>query len=217
MRKPNKLLESDVLEAFSWDLLLDPTRIVVKAKDGHVTLSGVVPTYFETTLAEEDAWTVRGVVGVDNDLLIGVAGEAADDVSIAADCAAAIGAEKFVPVGAVTVIVDDGWVTLVGEVRHHYQRQAAAHAIRRVEGVLGVTSKVGITSDPIPSDVVERIQKAFCRNAIINESLIDVTNSGHTIYLDGTTNSWAARREAEDTAWSAPGVTDVVDRLVIVP
>jgi hypothetical protein len=37
-----------------------------------------------------------------------------------------------------------------------------------------------------------------------------------SVYLDGTATSWAARREAEDTAWDAPGVIDVIDRLKIV-
>ena len=58
---------------------------------------------------------------------------------------------------------------------------------------------------------------AFRRNAIIDESMIDVTNAGHTIYLDGTVGSSSAHAQAEDTAWDAPGVTEVVDRLVIAP
>ena len=65
--------------------------------------------------------------------------------------------------------------------------------------------------------MADRIKKAFGRNAIIDDSLIEVTNTGHTIYLDGTVGSYAALTQAEDTAWEAPGVTDVIDRLVLVP
>ena len=65
--------------------------------------------------------------------------------------------------------------------------------------------------------MVDRINKALRRNAIIDDSLIQVTNVDHTIYLDGTAGSWAAMTAAEDAAWAAPGVTDVIDRLVIVP
>ena len=46
-------------------------------------------------------------------------------------------------------------------------------------------------------------------------SRIAVTNDGSTIYLDGTADSWMSRREAEDTAWNAPGVTEVVDRVEV--
>lgn len=107
------------------------------------------------------------------------------------------------------------YVTLTGQVRRHFQRMAAEHAVGRVDGVLGIDDKVTLTSDPIPSDVADRIQKALRRDVVIDDSLIEVTNSGHTIYLDGKTSSIAARNEAETTAWYAPGVTDVVDRLEI--
>jgi osmotically-inducible protein OsmY len=44
-----------------------------------------------------------------------------------------------------------------------------------------------------------------------------VSNDGHTIYLTGVAGSYAAMREALDTAWQAPGVENVVNDLVIVP
>ena len=216
MHKNNNILVADVKEELDWDFRVDHSRIVVKAKDGRVTLSGTVPTYHESKLAEEGVRTVGGVTAVDNELLVGLVGAAIADADVAAACTRALDADKFVPKGAVRASVTDGWVTLTGDVRHHFQRQAAEHAIRRVDGVLGVTDKVGISSEPIPSDVVNRINKAFRRNAIIDDSLITVTNTGHTIYLDGTTDSWAAREAADDAAWAAPGVDDVIDRLVIV-
>jgi len=217
MHKPNNLLQLDVEAEFDWDPVLDESRIVVNADDGRVTLTGTVPTYYDATLASEDAWTVGGVRDVDNELLVGLVGEAIADVDITAACAAALDADRFVPQGSVTAVATDGWVELSGQVRRHYQRQAAEHAVRRVDGVLGITDKIDLSSEPIPSDVADRINKAFRRNAIIDDSMIDVTNTDHTIYLDGTAGSYTARQAAEDTAWDAPGVTDVVDRLVITP
>jgi osmotically-inducible protein OsmY len=104
---------------------------------------------------------------------------------------------------------------LTGEVRHHYQRQAAEYAVSRVDGVLGVTNDVTITKDVVPTDVADRINKAFRRDAIIDESHIKVSASGNTVYLDGTVGSLFALDEALDTAWNAPGVTDVVNRLTV--
>ena len=40
---------------------------------------------------------------------------------------------------------------------------------------------------------------------------------GHTIELDGTVSSWAALEAAGDTAWDAPGVTNVVNNLIVIP
>ena len=215
MHKPNKLLESDVQEELDWDPQLDDSRIVVSADDGRVTLTGAVPTYYETMLAGNDVRAVGGVVGVDNQLLVGLLGDAIADAELAVMCTDALNADRFVPKGAVAADVLDGYVTLNGTVRRHFQRQAAEHVVSRLDGVLGVDDKIGLSSDPIPSDVAARIQKAFSRNALIDESAIAVTNEGHTIYLDGTAGSWSARDAAEETAWDAPGVDDVVDRIQV--
>lgn len=217
MHKPNHLLESDVKDELDWDPFVDSSRIMIKAKDGQVTLSGTVPTYYDSVVASEDAWSVGGVTAVDNQLLVGLIGEAIADLDLAASCAAALDADRFVPKGAVQADVDGGWVTLSGEVRRHFQRRAAEHAVRKVDGVLGISNKIAITHGAIPSDVADRINQAFRRNAIIDDSKIQVSNTGNTVYLDGIVGSWYARNEAEDTAWGAPGVTDVIDRLVIVP
>jgi len=217
MHKPNMLLESDVREELDWDPQLDDTRIVVAADDGKVTLTGSVPTYFETTRATDDVHLVGGVTGIDNQLLVGPLGAAVTDAQLAVAAAAALDADKFVPKGGVKAAVVGGWVTLDGDVRHHFQRQAAEHAVGTLDGVLGISDKIAITSDPIPSDVADRIHKAFERNAIIDDSKIEVSNVGPVVYLDGTTTSSKAMREAEDTAWDAPGVVEVVDRLQVVP
>jgi osmotically-inducible protein OsmY len=86
-----------------------------------------------------------------------------------------------------------------------------------VRGVRGITDNVTISSDPIPSDVAQRITDALNRKAVLDDSVIQVTNHAGTIYLDGTTDSYTAMQTAEDTAWAAPGVTNVVERLVLVP
>ncbi len=217
MRKPDHSLESDVKDELHWDPLLDDSRITVKTNDGKVTLIGAVDSYQERTLASEDAWTVYGTTAVDNELLVGLVGEAILDADLAARCEAALDAERAVPERAVTVSVSDGWVTLKGEVPHHFQRAAAKHAVGKVDGVLGLTDSIVIGRAPVPDDVADRVNKAFSRNAIIDDSLIEVFTSGSTVYLEGTASSWYAMDAAVNAAWQAPGVTDVVNRLVIVP
>ncbi len=217
MHKPNNLLESDVQDELDWDPQFDNSRVIVKADDGNVTLTGAVDTYYDTFLASEDAWSVSGVKSVDNQLLVGLIGDAIADADVAADCLVALDRDRFVPKGTVSVSVVDGWVTLSGEVRRHFQRRTAEHAVRRVDGVLGISNNITLAGDAMPGDVAERINKAFRRHAIIDDSLIEVSSSDHTVFLDGTVGSWYAMDEAVDTAWKAPGVTEVVNRLAIVP
>jgi osmotically-inducible protein OsmY len=215
MHRPNNLVESDVREALDYDPQLNDSRIIVKAESGCVTLSGAVDTFPEVELAARDARYAMGVKAIDNQLVVGLAGDAIADLDVAASAREALERDRVVPHGSVQVSVADGWVTLTGEVRHHYQRQAAHHTVGRVPGVLGVTNGITLTDEPIPPDVAARIEKAFKRNAVIEDSTIQVTNRGHTIYLDGVVNSWDALDTALDTAWSAPGVNDVVNNLTL--
>jgi osmotically-inducible protein OsmY len=217
MHKPNNLLELDVRDTLDWDPVVDDRRISVDADHGHVTLTGSVPTYYDKLRAAEDAWGVGGVKTLDNDLLVGLVGVAINDQQIADACRAALDHDRFVPKGSVTPEVVDGHVQLRGQVRNPFQRQAAELVVSRVDGVLAIENLVAISPEPIPSDIADRINRAFKRSAIIDDSKIRVANEGRTIYVSGVVGSYAAMREALDTAWAAPGVDNVVNDLVIEP
>jgi osmotically-inducible protein OsmY len=216
MNKPNNILEHEVRDELDWDPYLDAARVTVKADAGKVVLSGVVYSYPESLHAEDDAWSVKGVTDVEDRLLIGFLGEAIADADLARECVEALDADELVPKGSVTVEVGQGWVTMYGRVRHHFQRMAAKHDIGRIKGVLGISDKVTIDADPAPSDVQARITAALERNSLLHDAEIEVSNEGNVIYLDGTVQSYAARSKAEDVAWSAPGVSDVIDRIRII-
>ena len=217
MHRPNELLEADVRDQLDADTLLDSTRVMVSASHGRVTLSGSVPTYEQSLQAGEDAWRVSGVSAVDNELLVGAVGEALDDLEIATHAASALDDSHMLAPGEVAVSVVDGHATLVGTVRRHSQRRAAERAVGRVPGVRGITDEIELTVEPIPNDVVDRIAGALRRSAVVDDSTIEVSNVGQTIYLDGVTTSWFGKKAAEDAAWGAPGVARVVDRVMIVP
>lgn len=217
MHKPNHLLEFDVKDTLDWDSTIDDRRIEVKADDGHVTLTGSVSSYYERIRATEDAWTVGGVKTLDNELLVGLEGAAINDTQLEQACRNALDHDRVVPKGSVTPTVRDGHVQLRGHVRNAFQRDAAEFVVGRLDGVLAIENLIAISPEPIPSDVADRVNKAFKRSAIIDDSKIKVTNDAHTIYLTGDAGSYAAMREALDTAWQAPGVDNVVNDLVIVP
>jgi len=213
--RTNILVRNDVRSELAWDSQIDDSRVQVEVKEGEVTLSGVVPTYHELLRAEEDAYRVVGVTEVDNMLFVGSTGEAVEDFKIQSNCADVIERDQHIPHGAVSVSVTEGWVYLSGEVRRHYQRRLAEQAVRRIEGVVGVTNDITLTTEPIPSDVAERIARAIKRNAVIDGSPIEVSNVASTIYLKGTVRSWAGQDEAEEIAWAAPGVRHVVNQIII--
>src|SRR6476660_4639829 len=93
MHKPNKLLEADVLDQLAWDPMIDATRVVASAKDGKVTLTGSVPTYYEVSRAADDTRQVGGVTAIDNQLLVGLLGDAITDGELVVAATAALDAD----------------------------------------------------------------------------------------------------------------------------
>ena len=217
MRKPDGLLEYDLREMLSSDQLLDDGRVVARVRNGLVSLSGAVGTFEQSARAAQDAWSVRGVTGVDNRLWVGPVAGAIEDRMVRAICLRALGGESHVPTGSVSVSVEDGMVTLHGRAHHHFQAAGAKRAVATVDGVKGIVDNIIIVSDPIPGDVAARIERALQHKGILSGAHIRVSCHGQAVFLDGRVGSWAALREAEDVAWNSPGVSQVVDRLVRVP
>jgi osmotically-inducible protein OsmY len=217
MHEPDKLLETEVREELLWDPHLDDKRVVVRAGNGRVTLSGWVPSHEQEVVAVDDTWAMNGVREVDDELLVGGAAAPMADAELAEACRRALRAERLVPDGAVNVAVAAGRATLSGEVRRPYQRVAAERAVRGVKGILGLTSHVVLTDDPVPSEVLHRVVKALRRQSLVDASPVQVTNQAHTVFLDGTVKSERARQIAGRAASTAPGVKEVVNRLSVEP
>jgi len=215
MRKPDGLLEYDVREMLSSGPLLDDGRVLVKVRHELVSLSGAVGSFEESAGAAQDAGSVRGVSSVGNRLWVGPVAGAIEDRMVRASCLRALDGESHVPTGSVSV--EDGLVTLHGRAHHHFQAAAAKRAVATVDGVKGVVDNIIIVSDPIPGDVAARIERALTHKGVLAGAHITVSCHGQAVFLDGRVGSWAALREAEDVAWNAPGVSQVVDRLVLVP
>ncbi len=152
MIKPDKLIESEVVTAFSNDPVLDSSRVIVSCEHGVVALRGAVQTHEERLLAGSDAADVVGVRRVDNELLVGPLGERMADQQVAEDCQQAIDAARSLPRGAVSVRVAGGWVVLTGRLRNRVQRLECERIVRRVPGVLGITVNIMIGEAPTLSE-----------------------------------------------------------------
>jgi osmotically-inducible protein OsmY len=214
--KTNQQLQKDVQDAIRWEPLLTDAEFGVTAQDGIVTLTGTVDSYSKKLEAENAAKNVAGVKAVAEEIVIkhGESGNKSD-TEIAA---AVLNAWKWnweVPDEKISVKVEKGWVTLEGELRWNYQREAAKKAVRNVAGVMGVSSNIKIKSEI--TDAIEKkdIEGALERSSTIDELGIDVGVLGNHVTLKGFVNSMYARDQAEQIAWNAPGVGAVDNDLLI--
>ncbi|MEU4566983.1 BON domain-containing protein [Micromonospora sp. NPDC023956] len=211
-------IQADVLDELTWEPRVQPHEIGVTVTEGVVTLTGWVDGYAKKWAAERAAHRVPRVRAVANDLTVRLAGSARrTDEEIALAAARALEWDAFVAVEAVEVTVADGWVTLRGRVDWEYQRRAADRAVGRLTGVRGVSNGIAVrprTTPPGP-EVAAGILRALERGVAADTVRVSVDVYDDTVVLDGVVRSTAQRAEAERIAWSAPGVTEVHNRLLV--
>jgi osmotically-inducible protein OsmY len=210
------LLRQDVSDALDFRTDVDASHVGVSAESGVVILTGHVKSYAEKFAVEQATKALSGVLAVADNIEVRFEGDSLSwDDEIAQRAVNSLAWNTAIPPGCVKVAVEHGWVTLSGEVSWPYQKFAAGNALRNLYGVTGLTNNITVKSQPQPADVRIRIEKASRRSAELDSDAITVTISDGAVTLDGTVDSWAARDRAEDAAWSAPGVCNVVDNLVV--
>jgi len=121
----------------------------------------------------------------------------------------------MVPDGRISIAVEHGTVTLEGEVDWHYQRAAAEADLCRLGGVKTVINKIAVRPNVRAKDIQMKIREALERRADVEASRIAIRVDGNTVTVSGRAHSDAERREIERAAWSAAGVADVQDRMVV--
>ncbi|MDM0078609.1 BON domain-containing protein [Variovorax sp. J2P1-59] len=216
--KSDAMLRSDIVAELNFDpaVTVNATDIGVIVKDGVVTLSGHPTSHAEKHAIERAVQRVKGVKALAVEMSVRIpAGGERTDADIAAAAENALEWNVLVPDDAVHPMVEDGWVTLNGRVEWDYQRRAAEVAVRNLLGVKGVTDLVEVKARFTPADVERKITEALQRQADRDARHIQVLVNGGQVTLRGTVKSWAERRAAQGAAWSAPGVANVVNNLLV--
>jgi osmotically-inducible protein OsmY len=211
----DKTLRQLVVDELDFEPKIDAAHIGVAVDHGVVTLTGHVSNYAEKIAAEEAVRRVKGVKAIAEEIEIRFPSSfpGTSDDEIAKQAVAMLGWHTSLPKDRIQVKVQQGWITLSGEVDWYYQKEAAAETVRRLNGVRGVNNLVIIKSRVLPSDVRQRIEQALKRNAEVEANSISVTVADGNVILEGKVKAWHERQIAEQAAWAVPGVRAVQDKL----
>ena len=209
-------IERDINAELQWQPELDATTIAVSVSDGIVTLTGFLGHHRDRYAAERAAKRVSGVIGVANAIEVRLpAGDAKPDPELRREALAAIKIRSPALAGNLRVLAKNGWIELEGETEWQHERLAAEEAVRWLNNVKGITNRIRVAPTAAPDAIERKIKLALKRNAQAEQSRVAVAAHGGEVTLNGTSPSWSKLEEIERVAWSAPGVTNVNNQIVV--
>ena len=179
---------------------MNAAEIGVTAKDGVVSLTGVVDSYAKKTEAEDAAKNVAGVtalvekIEVRSQFLLQIQHR---NCHRSVKCSeSSLGRAERQSEGEGGSRIGD----FTGELGWNYQKEAAKDAIEGLMGVTGVTNNITIKSESMESVEKAAIEKALKRNWAFYDNDIRVQVSGHRATLTGTVDSLYQKNEAGSIA-----------------
>lgn len=210
-------IKKDVEEELKWDPSIDPTDIAVKVNQGVVGLSGYVSSYIDKFEAEIATKRINGVHGVANDLVVKLPSSSErPDPELAREAVSTLKGQLPTCWDKIKVLVKNGSITLEGFVDWHYQRDIAERIVHRLTGVKEILNRLTLRPHASTKEIKNRIISAFHRNAQIDAENIQIAIDGSEITLTGSVRTWAERNEAQRSAWAAPGVSYVHNKISIL-
>jgi len=212
----NDRLRTRAAAELSWDPRVDSQDITVSAEGGMVALHGTVGSFRQKRDADSAARRVSGVTGITNYLRVRLPDrDRRADADVHADVRRALALNGRVP-ATVRTMVTAGFVTLSGVAAWQYQRDEAELACAAVPGVVDVDVAISLRQAPADDGIQQAISAALRRRARLDrfELSVDCPLPGRAV-LSGAVSCCAERDDAVAAAWSAPGIIDVDNRIVV--
>lgn len=214
--KTDAQLKKDVLAELEWDPSINATRVGVAVNHGVVLLTGHLDTFGEKQAVEKAVQRVAGVKAIAVELDVKLEPHhQRSDAEIAAAIETAFKWHALIPEDRIQVKVEKGWVTLAGEVDWQHQRHNAELVVQPVTGVVGVSNNITLRERQASEYVAQRIHDALTRYAEEEAKNIAVIVEAGTATLRGTVATLTERTAVQAAAWSAPGITRVVNELKV--
>lgn len=206
-------LQRRVWEELELEQMLQAADLRVEVIERIAILYGTVAHHPAMAAAERAARRAEGLRGIENRIRVSPpAVLKRSDAELLAGACRALEASAVVPQGRVTVAVEDGNVTLQGEVAREYERDAAAEIVGHLAGVTGVRNLIALRPASQPERLRERVEDAVRHE---RPRHVSIETRGGMVVLRGRVRSLAQRDALEHAVWGVAGVVAVQDDLSV--
>lgn len=223
--RPDSDIRADVQRRILQSSSVHTRDFTVAVDAGEVVIKGTVnslPQREEVTLLASE---VCGVRAVQNEMAIAFATTRSDD-EIARDVEAAMRRDVYLNTLPITILINNGTVTLEGSVGNAYQRERATQQVRRVDNVAAVDNRLevewrherGVRGEmPRPSDIelIAAVQAELVEDLRIDASDIFISATGGHVVLRGNVDTFGEKQLATQSAMGVVGALWVSNLLAV--
>ncbi len=216
-------VKQDIAEKIKSYLSLDnrvlSSQINVDVLNGTVKLTGEVPSYSSRVAAEEDALSISGVKHVENNLKVMYSEmiNIPSDSEIKSFIKFMIRIDPRIDYENIIVNVENGFITLVGNVNANWKKEQVERYASRVTGVFDVINNISIdqVNGFSDSEIQTEMKNAFRRNILLDADDIIIEVNNGVVNLSGFVPSYTAKMKARQIANNTSGVTNVINHLEV--
>jgi osmotically-inducible protein OsmY len=218
-------ITQDVRQRLSTSASISSDALRVTVHQGTVTLEGTVASWAERQEAGLLAGEVRGVRAVTNTLVVQYP-HTRPDAAIQRDVATTLARDVYLTGLPIAATVQNGVVTLMGEVATVYQQERAGDAARLVWNVTGVNNDLLVTQrgsigtrqkSPTPTDaqLTAAVYDTLAADQRLAPSEVTVHVQQGEVTLHGVVPSYYQKHLAEQAAHDVVGVAKVTNGLAV--
>jgi len=212
-------IKKNIVDLLYWDSRVDASNVKVEVEKGEVTLRGTVPTYTASEAALFDSWKPKGVVRVDNKIMVNSYDQKKppSDSEIKNRIENMLSWNQSINNLDVTVSVASGTVFLDGYVDAYWKKLRAEQLASDVLGVLTVKNKLMIvpTKSVVDEAIAKDIKLAMQKTDGIDPSAIDIRVKDGKVTLSGNVKGARAYHAALECVVNTFGVVDMDNNLSI--
>lgn len=203
-----QMTDQSISDKIDDELLMDPgvisSKVDISTDNGVVTLTGQVNNILAKERAERVAEAVKGVRSIVNRIKVKPS-PYRTDAQIKVDVQNALLEDPAADSYELSTSVENGVVTLSGDVDSYQEAKLAKTVAKGVRGVVGIDDQIDVIYkvDRTDAEVKREIEESLRWNVYVDDDLINVAVDDGKVTLSGTIGSLSEKRMSRWAAWVA--------------